>query len=446
MLPHWAFISAGMVQDRAQADMSLPTHDPTKVRLRRPSRTGSPPRRPRGATTRRSLRCEDWKSQVPVTTASWASVQQPEREPVCAKTIRNKSGAVRSGRDRRKSAILRECDDGRHARDHPAEHPVTKASSNSNSPYDAAPPPHSSRSHSRSAPQAKQGARSKWLREDPRDLDEVGPSPIATRGRTAGAPRRPSSTPSTRFMILRQAYLLVNAMLFARSTGRPLNAFITITWNQRPNFSQHDWVHHDGSLMKSMRAWLERRGVPPAYVLYRENVRGRGPHTHVYVHIPPARWGELKNALQERLLEAGEFRWPGTDKVRASAVLITGDRYKLPGTNKALRPPGANSNAQQRGLMLYALKTLDPRERLLIGDEHVSIGEFLRVRLDPHADVHRERVVVSQSINRSRWPAGWPEKITDILGLQRALSGEFDLPRGGARSVRSRPARPKQSE
>jgi hypothetical protein len=236
---------------------------------------------------------------------------------------------------------------------------------------------------------------------------------LCQRGPRAGLVRSVRSDLG-RHLDLRAIYRLVDAVAFARSVSTPLTAHVTIIWNRAPGFSQRRWASVQTRLLHRLRGWLARRKVPVAWAFVRENVRGRGPHTHLLLHVPPERWAAICPDLRAYLIQAGGFRIP-------RAVLITGDRR---GT------PGMVTHAQNVGLIRYLSKGIDPDIVLPMPGGAMWLTDLLGVVPERQAPVLGKRVGASETIGpRARAAAGWAET-RDIAALLRILDHpQFAAPR-----------------
>lgn len=235
---------------------------------------------------------------------------------------------------------------------------------------------------------------------------------MPTLGRSGSLLNTAAGSDPRRFMQVPEAIRLVNAAFFAAAKGTPLTAHVTLIWNGTPGWHIDRWSEFETRLWKLASEWLKRRGVEPVRVFVRENVRGRGPHSHWAVHLPADRWAELRPLFQEYLLQAGRFTW-------AKAVLIWGEPR---------RRPGGDPLNQIRGLLKYLCKGLHPDAMINSGFGTIPLSQFIGVDLEQQAVVPLQRVGSSECIGpRARQNAGWPER-RSFLSLADDL---YLPPKGG---------------
>lgn len=212
--------------------------------------------------------------------------------------------------------------------------------------------------------------------------------------------RRP--TDRTRALTLEQVRALVNALTFARYTGRPLNAMLTIAWQQSGLFTEADWAHLQTALVDRTVRHLQRRGIQTAFVWTRERVHGRGAHTHLLAYL-------------------------GSQPARIAPELVDYLTSKFQFEQGGLRPDmgdyGAHTPVMQAGLLRYVLKGYDHRAFIYAATETVNIGAALGIdHRGQQGIIDIKRAGTSQNIGAAaRKRAEWAE-IRDIAALTRALN------------------------
>ncbi len=113
--------------------------------------------------------------------------------------------------------------------------------------------------------------------------------------------KRPS-----RYLSAAQVERIFNAGEKAYAKSCALNRHFTIHYDdiadvKRPNkFVQ--------SILDHSRKWLQRRGIPVAYVYVIENGKYKGIHVHLLIHIPVGYQREYKKALHKWM--PFSFKWP----------------------------------------------------------------------------------------------------------------------------------------
>jgi hypothetical protein len=205
---------------------------------------------------------------------------------------------------------------------------------------------------------------------------------------------------------------LTDAVAFADERGLPLTALVTISWQSAPGFSsvhRSGWEQEHKRFIGAMTRFLKKHGVVPAYVYARECIIGMGSHAHFLVHVPPARWKELKRPMQQYLSEACR-RWGYTN---SRAVLITGSDHTS----------GMGLPQQRLGALVYLFKSMNPSELIQTGAGVVPLHKFLGVEPKPHAPLPCKRVGWSENIGvAARKASGWKDH-DDVLSLARSVRG-----------------------
>jgi len=85
----------------------------------------------------------------------------------------------------------------------------------------------------------------------------------------------------------------------AYALGCPLNRFITIHYDDYADIKRPQ--KFVTGILEHSRKWLQRRGLPVAYIYVLENGKYKGIHTHILIHIPPNYQIEYKKALKRWL-------------------------------------------------------------------------------------------------------------------------------------------------
>ncbi len=104
---------------------------------------------------------------------------------------------------------------------------------------------------------------------------------------------------ATQSLTQKQVIALFNAGENAFNLGCPLNRFITIHYDdyadkKRPQKFVLQYLEHS-------RKWLQRRGLPVAYVYTLENGKHKGIHVHLLLHIPKGYQVAYKRAMRRWL-------------------------------------------------------------------------------------------------------------------------------------------------
>ncbi len=184
-------------------------------------------------------------------------------------------------------------------------------------------------------------------------------------------------------------------MSFAARRGTRLTAHLTVYWKDHAAFREKGWQKLDEQLIRLARAFLERQGIAFVYAYVRENVQGRGPHTHYVIQVPRDRWHKLVPALEQHLYDV--FGFSPRESGRPVALKITGN---------AFGSRGSQNHEQNAGLARYLSKTIHPREIYL----DRPMAAYLGIEPKPHAAVHTRRVSSSENIGpAARALAGWHE-------------------------------------
>jgi hypothetical protein len=214
--------------------------------------------------------------------------------------------------------------------------------------------------------------------------------------------RRPTDLKSA--LSLTQVRNLTNALAFARNTGRPLNALLTIAWDDSRLFQEANWPRFQTTVLDQTSRQLKGYGIAAAFVWTRERARVRGAHTHVLIHLgkKPA---EIAVCLRDYLIDRFEFAPAGID-------------FTMNGF-------GAHTPAMQGGLLRYVLKGFDHsafRYDLVEGRTE-NIGGLLSLdHRGQQGMVAIKRAGVSQNLGTtSRKANGWLE-ISNCDALARILN------------------------
>lgn len=101
------------------------------------------------------------------------------------------------------------------------------------------------------------------------------------------------------YLTAKQVNQIFQAGERAYALGCPLNRFITIHYDDYadPKRPQQFMV----KILEHSRKWLQRRGLPVAYLYTLENGKYKGIHAHLLIHIPPTYQVAYKKALRRWL-------------------------------------------------------------------------------------------------------------------------------------------------
>jgi hypothetical protein len=178
---------------------------------------------------------------------------------------------------------------------------------------------------------------------------------------------------------------MIDAMRFASAQEIPLTALLTVTWRSAPGFrgkDENSWAEHHQKLVRKLKSFLTRHGIPAVFIYVRERVVGPGGHTHFVLHIPEDRWTTITIPLERYLQEAGGF-------TAENAVKITGDKFNT---------LGIRTDKQRIGLIQYLSKTLNPNEMIATGCGTVPLVTFMGIKPAPHAPLPCKRIGWSENI------------------------------------------------
>lgn len=209
-------------------------------------------------------------------------------------------------------------------------------------------------------------------------------SGVALKGRTKGLPRRYQTDPRLH-MTWQDTGALTDAMRFASAQEIPLTAHLTVTWRSAPGFrgkDENSWTEHHQKLVRKLKAFLSRHGIPTVFIYVRERVVGPGGHTHFVLHIPEDRWTTLRIPLERYLQKAGGF-------TAGNAVRITGNKFNT---------LGIRTDKQRIGLIQYLSKTINPGEMIATGCGTVPLVTFMGIKPAPHASLPCKRIGWSENI------------------------------------------------
>ncbi len=108
---------------------------------------------------------------------------------------------------------------------------------------------------------------------------------------------------ATHYLTSKQVEVLFDAGEKAYALGCPLNRFITIHYDDyaTPKHPQKFIV----SILEHSRKWLQRHGIPVAYIYVIEKGINKGIHVHLLIHIPAGFQVKYKAALRRWL----PFEW-----------------------------------------------------------------------------------------------------------------------------------------
>lgn len=215
------------------------------------------------------------------------------------------------------------------------------------------------------------------------------PGAIIRTGPYAGLPRR-QPTDRTTAIALAQARNLINALRFARRQGWPLNAFLTITWRETLLFTGGNWPELQSQVFDCLGRYLQRRGIPVAFVWTRERARGMGAHTHGLLHL-----GANPNAIKLGLKTYLDKKFSFTPR----GVRIYAAKWGL-------------GSGMQAGSLRYLLKGIDYMAFRYEGRELQNIAEALGIEnRRPQGRIMVKRTGCSRTVDAAaRRQAGWRER------------------------------------
>lgn len=131
-------------------------------------------------------------------------------------------------------------------------------------------------------------------------------------GICAAPPRLPTKTDIKFYTPLCQVRNARNAFLVAEHIEKPLNTFITLTFNRdkalwTPGRSSAEKIAEIRELrLKALTDWCDNNDIEPLWVYSIENPPqgGHGPHMHILQHLPEGCWDELARSLHKSLLKS----------------------------------------------------------------------------------------------------------------------------------------------
>ena len=239
----------------------------------------------------------------------------------------------------------------------------------------------------------------------PQPSRRITQSGVIPRGPLTGLPKR-RATDRTRALNLHHVRHLTNAHAFARCIGKPFNAKLTIAWMLTSRFTEEGWASIQTKVLDETTKWLRRQGIRTAYAWVRERAAGRGPHTHIALHLGKTPF-RIKSALRNHLNQKYDFS-------RAGLHLSMGKT-------------GSHTEAMQAGILLYLLKGFDHAAFRYNGTKTENIG--VRLGIDHRGQqgtVVIKRAGSSQNVGMSaRKKAGWKEN-RDLDALHRILHPTHD--------------------
>jgi hypothetical protein len=89
----------------------------------------------------------------------------------------------------------------------------------------------------------------------------------------------------------------------AANAGRPLNTLLTLRWTSLFSDNDVNWLRtlpvpeRIDRLVKRLRKWLTRNGLPPQYIWVREAVHAEAEHWHMAFHLPRKRHSSFTTFL-----------------------------------------------------------------------------------------------------------------------------------------------------
>lgn len=230
-------------------------------------------------------------------------------------------------------------------------------------------------------------------------------SRVIRTGPYSGLPKR-QTTDRSKYLAIDQVRQAVNAASFAETLSLPLNAQITIAWRHSPAFAADgsNWSKVQTKLFDRIVRYLMRHKITTAFVWTRERQRGRGPHTHVAIHLGQ-KPKQIRKELQTYITKTFDFEREGID-------FQMGDF-------------GAQTPEMRAGILRYALKAIDHTDFRYTGNgtETENIGQALGIEhRGSHGVINIKRSGISQNIGpAARKQGGWIE-LRDIASLARKLT------------------------
>jgi hypothetical protein len=86
---------------------------------------------------------------------------------------------------------------------------------------------------------------------------------------------------------------LFEADCFARSSGLPLNTFVTVSW-QNTREGSADIQRRFQKAIKAMGQWFRRKNFPATWIFVHENPGNSRPNCHMLVHVLSGHLGSFK--------------------------------------------------------------------------------------------------------------------------------------------------------
>lgn len=230
------------------------------------------------------------------------------------------------------------------------------------------------------------------------------PNPdIIHTGPYRGLPKR-RDTDRSRYLTIDQITEAANAYSYASYFSLPINAQLTIAWRHSPLFNETEWPQFQTKLLDKLTRYLKHRKIKIAFVWSRERETGKGPHTHIAIHLG-RRPIQIAPGLRSYLTDAFDL---GTE-----------------GVNIVMGQYGANTPSMRAGIMRYLLKGMDHTAFRYtgIGADTENIANKIGIgHRGGQGIIKIKRVGASQSISRSaRKRAGWTD-VRDLVGLNRLLN------------------------
>jgi hypothetical protein len=257
-------------------------------------------------------------------------------------------------------------------------------------------------------------------------------------------------TPTSKYLPLNSVTNLRNAALFAEAKGYVLNTFFTLNLKfikPRPHTNptsakttQSGWRAGDRSpeqinrfrngLLRTLKDWCDRQGIPNAHVYALENTPrgGMGPHIHIQLHLPenserfPNQYPERLNDLKSLLTKFIGYSTPALkqeiselQRKKASSANPTSmwlPFYISPSKQGANQPLNAS---EQLTKLRYIVGGVDPAALVNVGgverflDKHNRHGMDITLK-DPGNPRVSKRAGVSRPIDRAaRAEAHWDD-------------------------------------
>jgi hypothetical protein len=188
---------------------------------------------------------------------------------------------------------------------------------------------------------------------------------------------------------------IINAFAFAEYNSNPFTAFFAIAWEKTDNWCPDQLPERQELFARALRRWLEKHGLPCAYVYTVENGQAVGLHTNVAVHIP-------RKLFKTFLCEASSLV-PGFN---GDPLTVGFFKDRRSGRVQFHFHPN-----QRRGSLKYMLKGVDPDASFNSPAGRVRLCDHLNLRPIPQGTVTGRRTGVSHCLGKeARARAGWTDQ------------------------------------